>query len=447
MAETLKNTQMANQGVFGYFAAAFSYLGLAVPGMPPMPPMVLPSLVPPQGVQPSQITAAPGMFTTMLSAPMTPAGQLSQSSLGLLATGVSGMAGHTQAGPSSVPSFSPGQFMTPSAFLLSTTPVVAPVQHITSVTRISSPLPVSALDFSGIESPITSAPATTSVVFSPVVTEAVITTSEVTAALETSSSMPAATYKVILRDMLDAGYDEVAAEATALRVSSTGKAPLGSTSWTVSEPSSDARSRTPSVHTASEPDLGHHTAEDPDAPVLDLDGRLVYTRRSRTPELGMPRTWTWTAPVASTQQDSTTAIKRKMQATADDQGRITRKKTKLNREILSNQVMIAVLNRFDLLANLMSFMGISHTKLGKLGDCLERTGSPRSELDEIISICDRHLTNLVRTFNSCRKHVSEFRSMLVEIKIVASVEKGAAAEEEDIERKEKYAAADTCRGQ
>ncbi|TVU45279.1 hypothetical protein EJB05_04761 [Eragrostis curvula] len=119
-----------------------------------------------------------------------------------------------------------------------------------------------------------------------------------------------------------------------------------------------------------------------------------------------------------------------MQATADDQGRIARMKTKLNREILSNQVMIAVLDRFDVLANRLSFMGISHSKLGKLGDCMERAGSP-SELDEIISICDRHLTNLVRTFNSCREHVSEFRSMLVEIKTAASVGKDAAAEEED----------------
>ncbi|TVU06145.1 hypothetical protein EJB05_49341, partial [Eragrostis curvula] len=60
-----------------------------------------------------------------------------------------------------------------------------------------------------------------------------------------------------------------------------------------------------------------------------------------------------------------------MQATADDQGRITCMKTKLNREILSNQFMIAVLDRFDVLANLLSFMGISHSMLGKLGDCLE----------------------------------------------------------------------------
>ncbi|TVU03606.1 hypothetical protein EJB05_50793 [Eragrostis curvula] len=131
-----------------------------------------------------------------------------------------------------------------------------------------------------------------------------------------------------------------------------------------------------------------------------------------------------------------------MQAMADDQGRITRMKTKLNREILSNQFMIAVLNWFDVLANLLSFMGISHSKLGKLGDCLERAGSPPSELDEIISICNRHLTNLVRTFNSCREHVSEFRRMLVEIKTAASVEKDAAAEEEDAEHKEKYAATD-----
>ncbi|TVU51488.1 hypothetical protein EJB05_02920 [Eragrostis curvula] len=109
------------------------------------------------------------------------------------------------------------------------------------------------------------------------------------------------------------------------------------------------------------------------------------------------------------------AIKRKMQATADDQGRITRMKTKLNREILSNRVMIAVLNRFDLLANLLSFMGISHSKLGKLGDCLD-----------------------------CREHVSEFQSMLVEIKTATSVEKDAAAEEEDAERKEKYAATDAA---
>ncbi|TVU14561.1 hypothetical protein EJB05_38036 [Eragrostis curvula] len=133
-----------------------------------------------------------------------------------------------------------------------------------------------------------------------------------------------------------------------------------------------------------------------------------------------------------------------MQATADDQGKITHMKTKLNHEILSNQVMIAVLNRFDVLANLLSFMGISHTKLGKLGDFLERAGSPPSELDEIISICERHQTNLVRTFNSCREHVSEFWSMLVEIKTAASVEKDAAAEEEDAERKEKYAAVDTA---
>ncbi|TVU04077.1 hypothetical protein EJB05_50368, partial [Eragrostis curvula] len=114
-----------------------------------------------------------------------------------------------------------------------------------------------------------------------------------------------------------------------------------------------------------------------------------------------------------------------MQATTDDQGRITRMKTKLNREILSNQVMIAVLNRFDVLTNLLSFMGILHSKLGKLGDCLERAGSPP-------------------TFNSRREHVSEFRSMLVEIKTAASVEKDAAAEEEDTERKEKYAAADAA---
>ncbi|TVU42184.1 hypothetical protein EJB05_08577 [Eragrostis curvula] len=117
-------------------------------------------------------------------------------------------------------------------------------------------------------------------------------------------------------------------------------------------------------------------------------------------------------------------------------------KTKLNCEIQSNQVMIAVLDRFDVLANLLSFMGISHSKQGKLGDFLERAGSPPSELDEIISICDRHLTNLVPSFNSCRKHVSEFWSMLVEIKTAASVGKDAAAEEEDAERKEKYAAAD-----
>ncbi|TVT99425.1 hypothetical protein EJB05_55197, partial [Eragrostis curvula] len=94
------------------------------------------------------------------------------------------------------------------------------------------------------------------------------------------------------------------------------------------------------------------------------------------------------------------AVKRKKQATADDQGMITRMKTKLNREILSNQVMIVVLDRFNVLANLLSFMGISHSKLGKLGDCLERAGSLPSELNEINSICDRHLTNLVRTFNS-----------------------------------------------
>ncbi|TVU42206.1 hypothetical protein EJB05_08599 [Eragrostis curvula] len=134
-----------------------------------------------------------------------------------------------------------------------------------------------------------------------------------------------------------------------------------------------------------------------------------------------------------------------MQATADDQGRITRMKTMLNREIQSNQVMIAVLDRFDVLANLLSFLGISHSKLGKLGDFLERAGSPPSELDEIISICDRHLTNLVRSFNSCRKHVSEFWSMLVEIKTAASVGKDAAAEEEDAERKEKYAATDAVK--
>ncbi|TVU33078.1 hypothetical protein EJB05_24863 [Eragrostis curvula] len=126
------------------------------------------------------------------------------------------------------------------------------------------------------------------------------------------------------------------------------------------------------------------------------------------------------------------AIKRKMQATADDQGRITRMKTKHGREILSNQ------------ANLLSFIGISLSKLGKLGGCLERAGRPPTELDEIISICDRHLTNLVQTLNSCREHVSEFQSMLVEIKTAASVGKDAAAEEEDAERKEKYAAADAA---
>ncbi|TVU42005.1 hypothetical protein EJB05_08386, partial [Eragrostis curvula] len=131
-----------------------------------------------------------------------------------------------------------------------------------------------------------------------------------------------------------------------------------------------------------------------------------------------------------------------MQATADDQGRIMRMKTKLEREILSNQVMIAVLDRFNVQANLLSFMGISLSKRGKLGDCLERAGRPPSELDEIISICDRHLTNLVQTLNSCREHVSEFWSMLVEIKTAASVGKDAAAKEEDAERKEKYAAAE-----
>ncbi|TVU03600.1 hypothetical protein EJB05_50787 [Eragrostis curvula] len=123
------------------------------------------------------------------------------------------------------------------------------------------------------------------------------------------------------------------------------------------------------------------------------------------------------------------------------------KATKLNREILSSQVLTAVLDRFDFQVNLLSFMGISHSKLGKLGDCLERAGSPPSELDEIISICDRHLTNLVRTFNSCREHVSEFRSMLVGIKTAVSVEKDAAVEEEDAAAdtaEEKYAAADTA---
>ncbi|TVU18460.1 hypothetical protein EJB05_34562, partial [Eragrostis curvula] len=115
------------------------------------------------------------------------------------------------------------------------------------------------------------------------------------------------------------------------------------------------------------------------------------------------------------------AVKRKMQATADDQWRITRMKTKLHRHILADQVMIEVVNRFDLQAKLLSFMGISHSKLGELGDFLERAGRPPSEVDEIISLCDRHLTNLVRT---------------------ASVGEDAAAEEEDAERKKKYADAD-----
>ncbi|TVU31015.1 hypothetical protein EJB05_22677 [Eragrostis curvula] len=106
--------------------------------------------------------------------------------------------------------------------------------------------------------------------------------------------------------------------------------------------------------------------------------------------------------------------------------------------------MIAVLDQFDVQANLLSFMGIWLSKLGKLGDCLERAGRPPSELDEIISICDRHLTNLVQTVNSCREHVSEFQSMLVEIKTAACVGKDTTAEEEDAERKEKYAAADAA---
>ncbi|TVU25472.1 hypothetical protein EJB05_27970, partial [Eragrostis curvula] len=133
------------------------------------------------------------------------------------------------------------------------------------------------------------------------------------------------------------------------------------------------------------------------------------------------------------------AVKRKMQATADDQGRITRMKTKLDHEILADHdlVMIAVLDRFDVQANLLSVMGISHSKLGKLGGYLERAGRPPSELDEIISMCDRHLTNLVRTLNSCREN-----SMLVEIKTAMSVGKYTAAEEEDAEPKEKYAAAE-----
>ncbi|TVU31184.1 hypothetical protein EJB05_22861, partial [Eragrostis curvula] len=89
------------------------------------------------------------------------------------------------------------------------------------------------------------------------------------------------------------------------------------------------------------------------------------------------------------------AVNRKMQAMADDQGRITRMKTKLDREILADQVMIAVLDRFNVHVNILSVMGILHSKLGKLGDCLERAGRPPSELDEIISMCDRHLKNLV----------------------------------------------------
>ncbi|TVU49923.1 hypothetical protein EJB05_01266, partial [Eragrostis curvula] len=251
MAETLRNTQMANQGVFGYFAAAFSYLGQVVPGMPPMPPMALPSLVPPQGLQLPQTTAAPGMFTSMLSAPMTPTGQLSQSSLGSLFAGVSGMARPSQTGPSSTPFMSPGHYMTLSAFLMSTSPAVAPAQHITSVTRISSLLPVSALNFSGIESPSTSAPTTTSVVSPPVATEAVMTTSEVvqTVASESSSVHPEMVYLEALEDMLAAGYDEDVADDTAVRASGE----------IVSDSSS--RSRSPSVHTASESELDEYTAE------------------------------------------------------------------------------------------------------------------------------------------------------------------------------------------
>ncbi|TVU04028.1 hypothetical protein EJB05_50411 [Eragrostis curvula] len=103
--------------------------------------------------------------------------------------------------------------------------------------------------------------------------------------------------------------------------------------------------------------------------------------------------------------------------------------------------MIAVLDWFDLQAKLLSVMGISHSRLGKLGDCLERAGRPPREVDGIISMCNWHLTNLVRTLNSCHENVSEFRSMLVEIKTAASMGKDSAAEEEDTERKEKYAAA------
>ncbi|TVU50489.1 hypothetical protein EJB05_01861 [Eragrostis curvula] len=91
-------------------------------------------------------------------------------------------------------------------------------------------------------------------------------------------------------------------------------------------------------------------------------------------------------------------------------------------------------------------MGISHSKLGKLGDYLERARRPTSELDEIISMCDRHLTNLVQTLNSCRENVSEFRSILVEIKTAASVGKYAAAnaaEDNDPAAKEKDADTDS----
>ncbi|TVU16551.1 hypothetical protein EJB05_40122, partial [Eragrostis curvula] len=47
-----------------------------------------------------------------------------------------------------------------------------------------------------------------------------------------------------------------------------------------------------------------------------------------------------------------------------------------------------------------------------------------------------HLRNLEQTLNSCRENVSELRSLLVEIKTTASVGEDAAAEEEDAEGKE-----------
>jgi hypothetical protein len=91
------------------------------------------------------------------------------------------------------------------------------------------------------------------------------------------------------------------------------------------------------------------------------------------------------------------AVKRKLQATANDQWMMKRMRAKLRRQILADQVMIEVVNRFDIQAKLLSFMGTSHSKLGELGDLLERAGRPPSEVDEIISFCDRQLRNLKRS--------------------------------------------------
>ncbi|TVU50102.1 hypothetical protein EJB05_01459, partial [Eragrostis curvula] len=129
------------------------------------------------------------------------------------------------------------------------------------------------------------------------------------------------------------------------------------------------------------------------------------------------------SPVNEPVEKRIEVIKRKMKATADDQGRNTRIK---DSEELGDETMRMVHERIGIHKDLLKLMENSHTELvGLVGGNMQLNGIERSK---IVSMCDMEVANLeqcVSNLSSLRDTITNFRNNLKE-------KKAAAAEGEDV---------------